>query len=106
MFGDIFGKINEMKQKVEDAKAQLETVSVAGESPDGRVKIVANGNKVIKSVEIEESLRTGDPEELEDQLILALNKTLEKAENVHSTTMSGATSDLLPPHLMNMLNNS
>ena len=106
MFGDIFGKLQDMQQKVDEIKSRLDTVSVAGKSPDGRITVIANGNRVIKSIEISEELRNGDPEELEDQIIIAMNKALEKAEQLNSTSMAEAGSDLLPPHLMNLLNNS
>jgi len=105
MFGDIMGKLQEMQQKVSDTKAQLATVSVSGESADGRVRAVVNGNKLVQSVHIDDSLRQSDPEELEDLLIIALNKALEKAEEVHQAAMKNTTGDLLPPHLMNMINN-
>ena len=100
------GKLQEMQQKVQEVKAQLDTVSVAGETADGRVRAVVNGNKKVLSVHIDDSLRQADSEELEDLLIIALNKALEKAEDVHQSTMKSTTADLLPPHLMNLLNNS
>ncbi len=106
MFGDIFGKLGEMKQQVEDTKAQLDTISVSGESANGRIKVVCNGNRQIKSISIDDSLRQGDADELTDLLIIALNKALENAEGVNASTMAAATRNLLPPHLMNMLNNS
>jgi len=105
MFGDLMGKLQEMQQKVSDTKAQLATVSVSGETADGRVRAVVNGNKLVQSVHIDDSLRQGDPEELEDLLIIALNKELEQAEEVHQAAMKNTTGDLLPPHLMNMINN-
>lgn len=104
MFGDLMGKLQDIQQRVHEAKAQLDTVSVAGEAADGRVRAVVNGNKKVQSIRIEESLRHGDAEELEDLLIIALNKALEQAEEVHQTTMKSTTGDLLPPHLMNMIN--
>lgn len=104
MFGDIFGKLQEMQAKVAQAKEQLDTISVSGQSPDGRVKVVASGNRKITDISIDDELRTGDREELEDLLVIALNQALEKAENVHQSTMSAATGDVLPPHLMNLMN--
>lgn len=104
MFGDLFGKLQEMQERVAEAKERLETVSVSGESPDGRVKIVADGNQKIKAVEIADDLRQGDPEELEDLLILSINKALERSKNVHNTALTEATGDMLPPHLMNLMN--
>lgn len=104
MFGDLFGKLQEMQAKVAQAKEQLATISVSGQSPDGRIKVVATGNSKITDISIDDDLRTGDSEELEDLLVNAINQTLEKAENVQKSTMSAATGDVLPPHLMNLMN--
>lgn len=106
MIGDLFGKLKDMQQKVDEVKSQLDTVSVAGESPDGRVKVIATGNREIKSIKIDDDLRRDDPDELEDLLIIAINKTLKKAEDAHNAAVSEATDDLLPPHLMKMMNPS
>lgn len=105
MFGDLMGKLQEMQQKVQEAKAQLDTISVSGETSDGRVRAVVNGNRMVQSVHIADSLRKGDPEEMEDMLIIALNKAMESAEAIQQKTMQEASGDLLPPHLMNMVNN-
>lgn len=100
------GKLQEMQQKVQEAKAQLDTVSVSGETSDGRARAVVNGNRMVQSIHIDDSLRSGDPEELEDMLIIALNKAMESAEAIQQKTMKEASGDLLPPHLMNMVNNT
>ena len=104
MFGDMMGKLQEMQQKVQEAKAQLETISVSGETTDGRVRAVVNGNRMVQSIHIDDSLRSGDPEEMEDMLIIALNKAMESAEAIQQKTMQEASGELLPPHLMTMVN--
>lgn len=104
MFGDILGKMQEMQEKVAATKSRLDSVSVQGESPNANVSVVMTGNRRVKSIRIEESLRQGDAEELEDMIVLAMNHALEKADRVQQEAMSEATGDLLPPHLMNMIN--
>ncbi|MCB0472437.1 MAG: YbaB/EbfC family nucleoid-associated protein, partial [Flavobacteriaceae bacterium] len=52
-------------------------------------------NRVIKSIVIDDSL-LDDKEELEDYLILALNKALEKANTVHEAEMAAAAKNGLP----------
>lgn len=98
------GKLQEMQEKVSEAKKRLESVSVSGASPDGNVKVIADGNQKIKSIDISDSLHNGDPEELEDMLILAINKAMEASKNAQNAAMTEATGDLLPPHLMNLMN--
>jgi DNA-binding YbaB/EbfC family protein len=104
MFGDLFGKLQEAQQNMQEVKDRLETVSVLGDSADGKVKVIASGNRRIKQITIDSDLLAADPEELEDHLVIAVNRALEKAENTYQTEIKSATGDLLPPHLMQMMN--
>jgi len=104
MFGDMMEKLQQMKQNVADVKEKLNRISVTGESANGKVRVVCNGNKVVKSIYLDESLQKGDSEELEDHLILATNRAIEQAENLHQIEMAAVTSGIIPPHLMGMMN--
>jgi len=92
------GKLQEMKQKTEEAKARLDNISVKGEA--NGVQVIASGNREIKDVIIPEGIT--DPEELQDLLVLAINKALENAKNVEESEMRGSMSDLLPGGLGGM----
>jgi DNA-binding YbaB/EbfC family protein len=96
MFGDMMGKLQEMKQKVEETKQRLETITVIGESGDGSVKVTANGNKKVVNVSVAENVLKGDKEEVEDLLLIAVNRALEQSEKVHEAEMQGATKGFLP----------
>ena len=95
MFGDMMGKLQEMKQQVEETKKRLDSVYVSGEAQNGAVKVTATANRQIKSIEIADELMEEDKEQLEDLLIIALNKALENAENVNAAEMKGAAGGLL-----------
>lgn len=97
-------KLQQMKQNVAEVKEKLNRVSVTGESANGKVRVVCNGNKVVISFHIDESLQNGDAEELEDHLILATNRAIEQAENLHQSEISAVTSGIIPPHLMGLMN--
>lgn len=90
------GKLQEMKQKMDEAKARLETMTVTAEAAGGDIKVLVNGNRKIKSVEISADLQHGDKEELEDQLVVALNRALEQAEKLNESEMSGMAKGMLP----------
>ena len=96
MFGDMMGKFQEMKKKVDETKNRLEMISVMGESGSGSVKITANGNKKILSIIIKDEVLQGDKDELEDLLIVAANRAIEQAEKVYETEMQRATQGFLP----------
>ncbi len=96
MFGDMMGKLQEMKQKVEETKARLNGVTMTAEAGGGAVKVTITGNKEIKKIEISDELFTSDKEELEEILIVALNRAIEQADKVNEAEMQGAAKGLLP----------
>jgi DNA-binding YbaB/EbfC family protein len=98
MFGDIMGmmgKLKETQQKIEETKKRLDTVFVDEQSNDGLLKVTLTANRKIKSVEIDESL-LHDKEQLEDYLILTLNKAIEKATNVNEAELGAVAKDGMP----------
>ena len=98
MFGDmmgLMGKLQEAKAKAESTKERLKTVLVDEQSSDGLLKITATANGRIKEVQVSEELLE-DKEQLEDYLILTLNKALEKAQNIHDTEMAAVAKEGMP----------
>lgn len=96
MFGNMMGKLQEMQQKSEEIKKRLETISVHAEA-EGLVKVIANGNKKITSIEFDESIiKEGDKEQIEDLCILAVNRAIEKADEVFQSEMQGVAKGMLP----------
>lgn len=92
------GKLQDMKQKTEEAKERLGNITVKGEA--GGITVLATANREIKDVVIPESMT--DREEIQDMLVLAINKALETAKNCEESEMRGSMSDLLPGGLGDM----
>ncbi|WP_140939068.1 YbaB/EbfC family nucleoid-associated protein [Sphingobacterium lumbrici] len=91
----MFDKLFQAQQKAEEIKARLNNISVSGEAEGGKVRVVATANKEIKEIVIsEEIFQDGDKEQIEELLIVALNKALTQAENVSQTEMQAATQDM------------
>lgn len=98
MFGDLMGmmgKLKETQQKIEETKKRLDTVLVDEQSSDGLLKVTLTANRKIKSIDIDESLLE-DKEQLEDYLILVLNKAIEKATNVNEAELGAVAKDGMP----------
>jgi DNA-binding YbaB/EbfC family protein len=95
-FGDMMGKLHEMKQKADEIKQKLDETSIKTEGAGGDIKIEISGNRKIKNLEIAASLQHGDKEELEEQLLTAINKAIEAADKVNESEMKKAASGLLP----------
>ena len=98
MFGDMMnmmGKLKETQQKIEATKLRLDTVLIDEQSNDSLLKVTLTANRKIKSIAIDESLLQ-DKEQLEDYLILVLNKAIEKATNVNEAELAAVAKDGMP----------
>ncbi|WP_340157591.1 YbaB/EbfC family nucleoid-associated protein [uncultured Maribacter sp.] len=98
MFGDMMGmmgKLKETQKKVEETKKRLNTVTLEEKSSDGLVSVTITANREIKSIVIDDSLLQ-DKEQLEDYLILTLNKAIQNATNVNETELAAVAKDGMP----------
>jgi DNA-binding YbaB/EbfC family protein len=98
MFDDLMKKMQEAQQNVEKSKEKLEHIMVDAEAGGNMIKVSANGNRRIKNISIDEDfLKQVDKEELEDLLLVALNRVLESADSVNEAEMQAAASQMMPP---------
>lgn len=98
MFGDMMGMMNKIKEtqaKVEETKKRLDTVTLQEKSNDELLKVKITANREVKSIEIDDKLLE-DKEQLEDYLILTLNKAIKKAGDVNEAEISAVAKDGLP----------
>ena len=98
MFGDLSGMMNKLKeaqQKVEETKQRLDAVLVDEVSADGKIKVTLTANREIKAIDIDNTLLT-DAEELEDYLIVILNKALQKASKINENELAVAAKSGMP----------
>jgi DNA-binding YbaB/EbfC family protein len=91
----MFDKIFEAQQKAGEVKKRLDAITVTGTAEGGKITVSANGNKVLQGINIDESFfKEADKEQLEELLVLAVNKALEQAENVNQAEMASMTKDM------------
>ncbi|AXG74829.1 YbaB/EbfC family nucleoid-associated protein [Flavobacterium arcticum] len=98
MFGDMMGmmgKIKETQQKIEETKKRLDTVLVDEQSNDGLLKVTLTANRQVKTIAIDDSLLE-DKEQLEDYLVIVMNKAIEKATAVNEAELSAVTKESMP----------
>ena len=92
----MFDKLMEAQQKAGEMKKRLDAISVSGTAEGGKIVVNANANKVIQSVQIDpDFLADADKEELEELLVVAINKALEQAENISQSEMAAMTKEML-----------
>ncbi len=98
MFGDLMdmmGRLKETQKKVEATKERLNTVYIDEQSPDGLLKVSITANKTIRTIEIDDQLLS-EKEQLEDYLILVINKAIDKAAEVQQTEIAAVAKDGMP----------
>jgi DNA-binding YbaB/EbfC family protein len=98
MFGDMMnmmGKLKETQKKVEETKKRLDTVLIDESSSDNKLQITLTANRTIKSIAIDDELLQ-DKEQLEDYLILTLNKAIEKATSINDAELASVAKEGMP----------
>ena len=98
MFGDMMGMINKLKEaqeKVEQTKKRLDTVLIDEQSADGLLKVTITANREVKNISVDEQL-LDDKEQLEDYLVLTMNKAIKKATDINEAEIGSAAKDGMP----------
>ncbi len=86
----------EAQQKAGEVKQRLDAITVTGTAEGGKITVKSNGNKVIQSINIDADFyKDADKEELEELLVVAINKAIEQAENLSQTEMAAMTQAML-----------
>ncbi|MBQ0908944.1 YbaB/EbfC family nucleoid-associated protein [Flavobacterium sp. F-328] len=91
----MMGKLKETQQKIEDTKKRLDTVLIDEQSSDGLLKVTLTANRAIKSISIDDALLE-DKEQLEDYMILVLNKAIAKASQVNEAELDAVAKMDMP----------
>ncbi len=91
----MMGKMQETQRKLEETKIRLNSVLIDEQSSDGLLKVTLTANSVVKSISVDDELLK-DKEQLEDYLILVMNKALAKAANVNQTEIDAVAKVDMP----------
>ncbi|NNK75159.1 MAG: YbaB/EbfC family nucleoid-associated protein [Maribacter sp.] len=98
MFGDMMGmmgKLKETQEKVAATKKRLDSVYLQETSSDGLLSVSITANREVKEIKIDDSL-LADKEQLEDYLILTLNKAIAQATTVNETELAAVAKEGMP----------
>lgn len=94
--GKMMGQLQEMKKQMDDIKEKLGNISVEGTSNNGEVRVRFNGNRELLEVILSEDFETFSLQDKETAVGLAIQRGLEKAEQVNESEMRGAASSMMP----------
>lgn len=91
----MMGKLQETQAKVEETKKRMGTISLQEKSNDGLLNITITADRQIKNVEIAQELLE-DKEQLEDYLVLTLNKAIKKANDMYEAELAKVAREGMP----------
>src|SRR6478672_6445131 len=99
---DMFGLMKQaqaMQQKMQDLQAEVENVTVEGQSGGGMVRVTMSAKGVMRAIAIDDSLlQPSEKEILEDLLVTAHEDPRRKGEALVAEKMQAITAGLpLPP---------
>jgi DNA-binding YbaB/EbfC family protein len=86
---DLMKQAQEMQQKMLAAQEELASREYEGQSGAGMVKVIMNGNRDVRRVEIDDAVMSEDKEVLEDLLAAAVNDAVKKVEAGSKDAMGG-----------------
>jgi len=91
----MFDKLMQAQQQAGEIKKRLDAITVTGTAEGGKITVTANANKVVQSVVIDEELhKEGDKEQLEELLVIAINKAMEQADSVSQAEMAASAKEM------------
>ena len=83
------------QQKAEDTKKRLETVYIDEKSPEELLEVAVSVAGAVKKIDIKDELLE-DKEQLEDYLILTLNKALSRAKASYEQELAAVAKEGMP----------
>ena len=97
MFGDLLGNFEEQQKKM---KVALAEITVEAEAGDGAIQVKADANRQILNISIDkEKIDPQDTEQIEDLLLVAINRALEMAAEKEAEEGQSLLKDMMPPGL-------
>ena len=91
----MMNKLKEAQEKVEQTKKRLDTVLIDEQSADGLLKVTITANREVKNFSVDQQL-LDDKEQLEDYLVLTMNKAIKKATDINEAEIGSAAKDGMP----------
>lgn len=92
MFGDLKNKITQAK---EDLNVRMNDAQVRANSSSQLISVIANGNREIIDLQINHQL-LDDSDQLEDELLITINRALEKATILYDAELKEVMKNNMP----------
>ncbi len=100
--GDL-GNIMRLQREFKNIQKKLKKTEAHGETADGMVKVIVNGEYSMVDIDIaQELISTGDKKKIEKALIFASNAAVEKMKEIAAQEMAKLTGGMNIPGLTDM----
>jgi|TARA_B100002003_G_C13832763_1_gene409212 DNA-binding YbaB/EbfC family protein len=97
---NLLKQAQQLKQRMEAAQKEIESLRVEGSSDRGSIKVMMTGDKLLSSIEIDPKfLSSSNTVELEQHIVSAINEASKKAEKQASKKMKSLTGGFKIPGL-------
>tara|TARA_Y100000588_G_C13652277_1_gene668495 strand:- start:278 stop:592 length:315 start_codon:yes stop_codon:yes gene_type:complete len=97
--GNMMKQAQQMKKKMQQVQEELSEMEIEGKSGGGMVKIIVNGKKDVKSININPDVLKEDVDMIEDLILAAINQAMENAEKESQNKMGSLTGGMNIPGL-------
>ena len=97
--GNMMKQAQQMKKKMQQVQEELSEMEIEGKSGGGMVKIIVNGKKDVKSININPDVLKEDVDMIEDLILAAINQAMENAEKESQSKMGSLTGGMNIPGL-------
>ena len=102
MFGnqnmkEMMSKLQDMKNVVDDSKKRLENIYVKGDSLNGKIRFVLDGNRKLKELFIDQDVYDNlEKDSLIEALVEGFNNALKDADHVNENEMKSTALNMFP----------
>ncbi len=95
---NMLGKLQELQEQMAQIQEEIAQMQATGESGGGVVKATVNGRQQLLKIEIaKEVIDPNEAEMLEDLVVAAVNRAIERTKELADGRMGEAARSMLPP---------
>lgn len=99
----MFGNLEGMKEQQERLQEELRSVELKAEADNGMVVVTVNAARELINISIKpELVEEGDHEIIEDLVLVAINRAMEKASVKEQELTQASLKNMLPPGMENL----
>lgn len=93
---ELLAQLSKLKEQTEESKLRLTQKIISEESGGGLVRISMNGNRELLGIEINANLKDMSKEDLEDLLLVAFERVMEKVNTLNEQEVMNSAKNLFP----------